>query len=375
MSKVSVTPCRTYDAAEVRQALIQALAPLGGLDFIQPGMRIGIKMNLVTLKNYHAAATTHPALLAALAQLITERGAEAVIGDSPGGPFSAAYLRSLYGPAGLALAEKAGAKLNFDTRTEEAAFPEGCLLKKVTYTGWLADCDAIITCAKLKTHAMLGMTGAVKNQFGIVPGLMKPEFHALYPQVPDFCNMLLDLNEFIRPRLAIIDGVDGMEGNGPSAGTVRQVGCLIASDSVYHADVVMAHIMGLTPAEMPLIHAAHERGLAPEEIGEIEISGDTDSFRIEDFQNLPIGGVQFGGREDSVLMQLVRSLLMRRPHVNTRGCVGCGLCARNCPAHAIRMKDVPKFDLHKCIRCFCCQEMCPKEAISVKTTPISRLIH
>ena len=108
MSKVSVTPCRTYDAAEVRQALIQALAPLGGLDFVQPGMRIGIKMNLVTLKNYHAAATTHPALLAALAQLITERGAEAVIGDSPGGPFSAAYLRSLYGPAGLALAEKAG---------------------------------------------------------------------------------------------------------------------------------------------------------------------------------------------------------------------------------------------------------------------------
>ena len=192
MPKVSVTLCRTYDAAAVREALIEALSPFGGLNFIRPGMRIGIKMNLVTRKNYHAAATTHPVVLAELARLIREHGGEAVIGDSPGGPFSAAYLRSLYGPAGLSIAEKAGARLNFDTRVEETEFPAASILKKVTYTGWLADCDAVITCAKLKTHGMLGMTGAVKNQFGIVPGLMKPVFHALYPKVTDFCNMLID---------------------------------------------------------------------------------------------------------------------------------------------------------------------------------------
>ncbi len=278
MAKVSITECRTYDAGAVRAALIKALEPLGGLDFLRPGMRIGLKMNLVTLKNYHAAATTHPVLLAELARLITERGAEAVIGDSPGGPFSVPYLRSLYVPAGLSIAEKAGARLNLDTRVEESAFPAGKILKNVTYTGWLTDCDAIITCAKLKTHAMLGMTGAVKNQFGIIPGLMKPEFHALYPEVSDFCNMLIDLNEFIKPRLAIIDGIVGMEGNGPSAGTTREIGCLIASDNVYHADVAMAYIMGLAPADMPLIHAAYERGLAPENVAELDIAGDPEQF-------------------------------------------------------------------------------------------------
>lgn len=87
MPKVSVTLCRTYDAAAVREALIEALSPFGGLNFIRPGMRIGIKMNLVTRKNYHAAATTHPVVVAELARLIREHGGEAVIGDSPAARF------------------------------------------------------------------------------------------------------------------------------------------------------------------------------------------------------------------------------------------------------------------------------------------------
>ena len=374
MPTVTVTPCQSYDPAEVRAALTAALEPLGGLSFVQPGMRIGLKTNLIVPKSYRAAATTHPILLAELTRLIRERGGEVVIGDSPGGPFTPAYLRSVYGPTGLSIAEEAGAELNQDTRSETADFPAGRILKQITCTGWLADCDAVITCAKLKTHAMLGMTGAVKNQFGIIPGLMKPEYHALYPDMSDFCNMLIDLNEFLKPRLALIDGVVGMEGNGPTAGTPRQIGCLIASDSVYHADVAMARIMGLEPGSMPLIHAAHLRGLAPERAEELDLRGDLTPYVKTDYRNIPIGGVAFGDRDDSVLMQLVRSLLMRRPAVKTDLCIGCGLCGKNCPAHAITLRDVPRFDYKKCIRCFCCQEMCPREAISVKTTFLSRFL-
>jgi len=375
MAKVTVTPCRTYDPVEVRAALVQALAPVGGLEFIQPGMRIGIKMNLITLKQYQSAATTHPVVLAELSRLICERGATPVIGDSPGGPFTQAFLRSVYGPSGLSIAESAGAEINRDVSVSEADFPEGKVLKKVTHTAWLDSCDAVITCAKLKTHGMLGMTGAVKNQFGIIPGLMKPEYHSLYPEVETFCDMLIDLNEYLKPRLAIIDGIVGMEGNGPTAGTPREIGCLIASDSVYHADVVMAHIMGLDPSAMPLIHAAHLRGLAPERLEEIDLRGSAEDFRVSDFENIEIHGVQFGGRRDSVLQQLVNQFLARHPHVDAKKCVNCGICARTCPKNAITIRRKPKFDLQACIRCFCCQEMCPKEAIDVKTTFVSKFVH
>jgi uncharacterized protein (DUF362 family)/Pyruvate/2-oxoacid:ferredoxin oxidoreductase delta subunit len=376
MPKVSLIRCEDYAPAHVRQALTDALAPLGGLDFVKPGMRIAIKANLITTKHYDAAATTHPVMLAQLCALIRERGAQPIVGDSPGGPFLLTYLKTTYHAAGMAMVEKAGGILNYNTASREAEFPDGKILKKITYTDWLASCDAVITFAKLKTHAMLGLTAAVKNQFGIVPGVMKSEFHSLYPKVPDFCNMLIDLNEFIKPSLALIDGVMAMEGNGPAAGKPRKLGYLIASDSVYHADVAAAEIIGRNWTQLPLLAAAVERGLAPKSAAQLDLVGKIENFRVSDFDNLDIGGVSFGGSENSVLMRAVRNLVARRPHVDREKCVGCGLCAKNCPRSAVEMKrKLPRFDVQTCIRCFCCQELCPKEAISVKTTLLSRILN
>lgn len=376
MPKVSLIRCEDYTPEHARQALVDVLAPLGGLDFVKPGMRIAIKANLITAKHYDAAATTHPVLLAELCRLIRERGAQPIVGDSPGGPFLLTYLKTTYHAAGMAMVEKAGGILNYNIKSRDADFPEGKILKKVTYTDWLASCDAMISFSKLKTHAMLGMTAAVKNQFGIVPGLMKSEFHSLYPKVPDFCDMLIDLNEFIKPRLALIDGVMAMEGNGPAAGTPRKLDCLIASDSVYHADVAAAEIIGRNWTQLPLLAQAIARGLAPKSAAQLDLTGNIEDFHVSDFKNLDIGGVSFGGSENSALMRAVRNLIARRPQVDREKCVGCGMCAKNCPRSAIEMKrSLPKFDVQACIRCFCCQELCPKEAISVKTTLLSKILN
>ncbi len=376
MPKVSLIRCEDYEPMHVRQALLDVLAPLGGLDFVQPGMRIAIKTNLITAKHYDAAATTHPVMLAQLCQLILERGAQPIVGDSPGGPFLLSYLKTAYHVAGMGMVEKAGGILNENLKSRTVTFPEGKVLKTVTYTDWLTECDAVISFAKLKTHAMLGMTAAVKNQFGIIPGVMKSEFHSLYPKTVDFCDMLIDLNEFIKPRLALIDGVTAMEGNGPAAGTPRKLGCLIASDSVYHADVAAAEIIGRTYTQLPLLAAAVQRGLAPKSSKQLDLIGKIEAFQVSDFKNLDIGSISFGGNENSFFMRTIRNLIARRPGLDRTKCVGCGKCVSHCPRNAIHMKhNMPVFNVQACIRCFCCQELCPKNAISVKTTLLSKLLN
>ena len=221
MYDVSVVPCPSYAPAVCRAALEAALAPLGGLDWVRPGMRIAVKANLVTAMRPEKAATTHPVLLAELTKLLTARGASVVIGDSPSGLYTPAALQAVYRAAGLSLAEEAGAVLNRDCSQAEAVFPEARVAKTFQYTAWLDGADAVIDFCKLKSHGMMGLSAAAKNLFGTIPGTMKPEYHFRYPDPADFARMLVDLAEYWRPRLCLVDAVVAMEGNGPTAGTPR----------------------------------------------------------------------------------------------------------------------------------------------------------
>ncbi len=222
---VSVVPCEAYEPEQAKAALRSLLAPLGGLSFVKPGDRVVIKANLITFLKPDKAATTHPVLLSALTELLRERGASVVIGDSPGGPFSLPYLKRVYAATGLNDCERAGATLNQNTEIKEADFAEAKVMKHFTYTAYLDDCDHIIDFCKLKTHGMMGLTGGCKNMFGAIPGTDKPEYHYRYPNPTDFSRMLVDINAYFKPALTICDGVMAMEGNGPSQGKPGKWAC------------------------------------------------------------------------------------------------------------------------------------------------------
>ena len=256
---VSIVPCGSYDMVETRAALSAALAPLGGLDWVRPGMKIAVKVNLISAMRPDAAATVHPALLTALTELLQERGASVVLGDSPGGLFTAAHLNRVYDVCGLRQCEQAGAALNLDTAQTEAHAPEAVQARTFTYTRWLDDADAIIDFCKLKTHGMLAMTNACKNFFGVIPGTMKPEYHCKYPKTEDFADMLVDLCEYFKPRLVLCDAVYAMEGNGPTQGHPRKVGAILAAESAHKLDLAAASLLGLTAQAVPYTHPrAHE---------------------------------------------------------------------------------------------------------------------
>lgn len=372
---VSIVACPDYEPATARAALLEAIAPVGGLDWVTPGMKIAVKTNLVAKMKPETGAITHPVLVTELCRLLTERGAAVVVGDSPGGPWNAAWVGAIYAGTGIRAVEDAGAALNHDFSQTEVSFPAGKAVQSFPFTSWLNDADCVIDFCKLKTHAMAGMTCAVKNFFGAIPGTRKPELHYLHPRVDDFCSMLVDLNEYIRPRLTLVDAVLCMEGNGPTMGTPRHMGALLAAKTPYAADLVCAHLIGIENAHAGTVKASIARGLCPDDWRGLSVYGDPDAFAQPDFEKMPPpADIKFHDRF-GVASRFLETFFAPGPKVDRTKCVGCGMCKTVCPRGMAEVVN-GKARLHrdKCIRCFCCQEFCPKGAITVHRPLIARII-
>lgn len=355
MPIVSIQKAERYDEALLDRAIAAHFEALGVADDLTPGMKVLIKPNLLTGRDPSMAVTTHPALLRAIAKWLRANGIEHItLADSPGGLYTPAALRKVYAACKLASLSDV-LTLNEDcTSGEKNGFN---LLTPVL------EADYIINCAKLKTHGLTVMSAGVKNLFGCIPGLQKPEWHARRSTLDGFCDMLIDLCETVKPNLTLIDAIDCMEGNGPGGGTVRFMGCTLCSRSPYAADEAGAQLMGLPSRMAPIIQAARRRGLPGEPV---VFAGDNlepaaPAFRLPDAvvgkeRALSINGLfhRFCGRKRSY------------PKLIPDRCVGCGKCAESCPEHLIEIVERKAVIRRKgCISCFCCQEMCPAHAIDV----------
>lgn len=378
-NKVSLVECREYDYKMVKSSIIKSIENLGGLqNFITKGETVLLKINLVMRKSPDRAATTHPVFTKALAEVLMEYGADVIIGDSPGGPYNEKMLRLVYKGCGIEeIADQAGAKLNYNTNTFEIKNEKGLILKNITAIEVLNEVDKIISVSKLKTHGMMTFTGAVKNMFGIVPGIEKAEYHYRFKDYESFSNALVDICVAVEPVLSFMDGIVGMEGDGPTAGTPRQVGVVIASDSPYHLDVAATSIIGLKAAKVPTIQRCIERGLCKGSFDDIELIGDDiKTFAINDFVVPEAKSIDLlNGRVPEFLSGILNNLLQPKPIFNYKGCVGCGDCAESCPPKVIDMVDKrPVVNLDGCIRCFCCQELCPAETIDIHRPLLMKLL-
>lgn len=381
MVQVSVVPCGSYEAKECEKALEQVLQPLGGLDWVKPGMTVVIKANLVGAIEPEKAATTHPSLLAALTRLLKAKGARVIIGDSPGGLFNETFLKRVYKLTGMQEVVDAGAELNFDFSQKTANFPEGKVAKSFLYTGYLDTADAIISFCKLKTHGMMSLSAATKNLFGAVPGTTKPEYHFRYPNPLDFAGMIVDLYSYFKPKLFLVDGVVAMEGNGPTAGTPRPVGALLAGTDCHRLDMICAELIGVEPMAVPTLRAAANYGMIPETTESIEVAGDIEALKVPDFERVKQNKSTqfknvFPGKLGELFGSLAKVCLQAKPKLQSTACIGCGYCARLCPAKAIVVKNKKAvIDRKACIRCFCCQEFCPEGAMVVHRPLIAKVLN
>ena len=354
MPIVSVKRVADYDPEALYQAVCVHFEALDVARDLTPDTRVVLKPNLLAGRDPSLAVTTHPAVLYALARRLRELGVKHItLADSPGGVYSPAALRRVYSTCSyLPLADVL--TLNEDvTFAERNGFP---ILKPIL------EADFIINCPKLKTHGLTVMSAGVKNLFGCIPGLKKPEYHCLRPTIESFTGLLLDLCEAVKPSLTFLDALDCMEGNGPGGGKVRQMGYTLCSRDVYALDEQAAVLMALRPTMAPLIRYARQRDLVDPHA--IALVGDA-LLPAQPAFILPDAIVK-GERFFSVNGLFHHFFGRKRtfPAVLTSTCIGCGKCAESCLKGIIHIESGKAIIQRKgCISCFCCQEMCPAHAI------------
>ncbi len=376
MSTVAISRCDTYETDAVCASVEDVLAPIGGMSaFVAPGQRVLLKVNLLSKAEPEKAVTTHPEVLRAVIRSVAAAGGIPVVGDSPGGPSTSGFVSAVYRTSGIArICEEEGAELlDFAADCVRVANPEGSLYGSFTLARPAVDCDVLITLPKFKTHGFMMFTGAVKNLFGCIPGLEKATYHLRVPDRDDFGSMLVDLMLACKPKLAIMDAVVGMEGEGPAGGTPRQIGALLASADCVALDVVASSMAGLDPLEVYTNKAAARRGLGPSSVDEVEVVGE----RWQDFApaGFELPAKDISSRMPSWFAPKMRSWVTPRPYLETpSGCTRCKKCEQSCPVEAIEVgASGPSFDQGTCIRCYCCQELCPEQVIGLKVPPLARV--
>ncbi|HUV86222.1 MAG TPA: DUF362 domain-containing protein [bacterium] len=337
-----------------------------------PGRPVLVKPNLMAAREPSRAVTTHPALIRVLAELLAARGRDVIIGDSPAGAVRG--IKRVWENTGAAEAARAaGARLvSFEAEGSVPRPVKSRFVEEVRVTRF---CDeaTVIGVAKLKTHFLTILTGAVKNCLGVIPGLAKAELHRRAPHPDDFAELVVDLLPALAPRFAFVDGVVGLEGDGPASGATRSFGLIVGGYNAAAVDVVLTQILGFAPEDVPTVKFSVERGLTSSAPDIILRDAEYSDLVFDDvatpgslwLRHLPRPLLRFAGRQFVI-----------KPAVRIDRCTGCNRCVESCPVAAVRMTGgVAEIDPSRCIECLCCYETCADDAVYLKPSRAARLYY
>ncbi len=346
----------------IREHLFEMLA---GIDngAIGRGSRILIKPNLLTAARPDEAVTTHPLIVRAVVEYLLERGATVRIGDSPAiGSFDKIIKQCGYQEALSGL----GVRIAPFTRSVGVDIGEPFGVIEVARAA--VEADAVLNLAKLKTHSQLLLSLGVKNLFGCIVGMQKPQWHFRAGVDREyFARLLVQICEAVAPMFTLVDGILALEGQGPGkGGTPRRLDLLVGGDNAHAVDKVLCILLGVDPGRLATCAAAAELGLLS---GDVRINGDMvirNDLAFPRMIPLTLG--------PKALARFMRRFAIQKPVSDNRLCKLCGECWKYCPAKVIshNVRGV-RFDYADCIRCYCCIEVCPHGALSAKEPLLGRI--
>ena len=368
-TKVSIVRCPDYSQA--KDAIIESLDLIGGLEnIIKSGDRVLLKANILAARPPEDAVTTHPAVITAMCELVSDIGAIPIVGDGAGITHPGATAEALKISGIEDAAQKCGAEIvNFETAGfVEVDVPDAKQFPRLYIAKPILEADVIVSLPKLKTHELTYYTGAVKNFFGAIPLKTRKQAHLLAKR-DLFGEAVVDIYSIVKPHLAVMDGVVGMEGDGPAYGTPINTGIVMASYDCVAMDMVASELIGFDPMMIPTNRAALKRNIGA---GQPEVVG------------TPLEGVKVKFKESTggittmapaFITSRLGKLFTMRPHINTAKCVLCGACVLNCSPHAIEEIDGKlKINNDKCIQCYCCRELCPHNAVEIQRSLVAKIL-
>jgi len=334
--------CSDYEeAGEVLYDLLEKFE-----NRFEPGDKVLVKPNMLSPRSYRDGVTTHPKILEVVLKFLMDLGTKPFVGDSP----AVGTARSVGKASGLLdVCERLGVPLE---ELDDPVEVGGEMYKKIRISRKVLEADKVVNIPKLKTHSQMVFTLGVKNTFGCVVGKEKSAWHLRAGTNENFANLLIDVHLIVNPVITILDGIVGMEGNGPSNGTIKRFNLLAVSDNAFALDWVIVSRLGIPPNVVYTLKEAGKRELIPEHevVGDwrssIKLPNTTDVIPVPKF------------------LQRIARQFIRVPRINKSRCVSCRICENECPTGAIDV-DKRKIDYKKCIRCYVCQEVCPENAIDL----------
>lgn len=342
----------------LEKCLSPVLAEAGGVS----GKRVMIKPNFLEWKGADKPVCVSPEMLVELCRILLAQGAEKVaVIENPAVRTAPVIVENMGIASALA---DMGVEVANCSDYRFVDMPEKSAFRRMEVACEYENFDLVIDFAKAKTHAMMTLTLAVKNLFGLIRGSERLGWHlAVGRDFNRFADMLLDIYLLVKPHISIIDAVVAMEGNGPGSGTPVKLNFIACSSDAVALDASVSGKMGVD--DLLLIRCAGKRGLNVE----YQDLGDVPPVRQVELPSPPEMALEWGVYFPVRLRNLLRKWMVSRPAVEKSRCVGCGMCARMCPPQSLKIVNgKPVFKLSECIRCFCCQEHCPYGAITSRKT-------
>ena len=382
MENIALLKCTDYDVDNIEKKLREGFELLGGISFLRTlipeNSKVLLKPNFLSVIEKGSPVITHYAFFEAVVRIVKEYSNNIVFGDSPGSDDT----RKAAEKSGLMeVADRYGVKFVDFNDAVHVELDNPLMYKFWNVARAAYEADVVISLPKLKTHAMMFYTGAVKNQFGCLPGAQKAEWHTKQPDSVNFSKMLYDLNSVVKTNFAILDGIIAMEGNGPRNGNPKKMDTIIMGKSLTAVDSVAVRLIGYENVlSVPFLKVAHDTNWGPVLPGEIKILG-------EDIENMKCKNFKLSRSAKVVnfitpsLNKFVAALVAPNPVLIEEKCIGCKKCDEVCPERPKVIsfvkhngKTIPKWNYNNCIRCFCCQELCPRGAIVIRKRSIKRLL-